>query len=254
MVGAQRLSDYGRTLDAVESSVAVDTYNVTSLLAEGGVIAIEAYYRSNPDPESADPSDRGGVVAILQTDAAEYPNASSSEWKAFDATPAFNPDLGPRGEGAGTGSYAQPHEDIDMRLYPQAWRDAGFDDSKWARPSAWAGEWDHARAYHVQGWPPIAPKEALPVSLRTIPAASFEMLSQTTDEAGADSYHYIIDFGKNFQGKQYHMGCILPQDGSDIVADRPRQYLFRLRPRGPESQRQLGRAADHHGYEILTEI
>ena len=41
MVGAQRLSDYGRTLDAVESSVAVDTYNVTSLLAEGGIIAIE---------------------------------------------------------------------------------------------------------------------------------------------------------------------------------------------------------------------
>ena len=201
MVGAQRLSDYGRTLDAVEPSVAVDTYNVTSLLAQGGAIAIEAYYRSNPDPESADPSDRGGVVAILQTES-EYPNASSSSevWKAFDATPAFNPDLGPRGEGAGTGSYAQPHEDIDMRRYPQGWRDVGFDDSRWARPSAWAGEWDHTRAYHVPGWPPIAPKEALPVSLRTIPAASFEMLSQTTDEAGADSYHYIIDFGKNFQG------------------------------------------------------
>ena len=45
--------------------------------------------------------------------------------------------MAPR-NGAGTGSYGQPHENIDARAYPRGWRTAAFDDSKWpaavARP------------------------------------------------------------------------------------------------------------------------
>ena len=66
----------------------------------------------------------------------------------------------------------QPHEDIDARLYPQGWRTAAFDASAWS-----------AAATRPPFMASLAAKEALPVSLRNFPAASFEILSKTTDGA-----------------------------------------------------------------------
>jgi hypothetical protein len=86
---------------------------------------------------SADPEDdRGGVVAVLHDGSGRIIPGGAERWKAFDATAAFSPSDGRDGEGSGTGSYAQPHEDIDARLYPQGWRTAAFDASAWSAAAA----------------------------------------------------------------------------------------------------------------------
>ena len=129
----------------------------------------------------------------------------------MDATSAFNPSLrlspgaGEGGEGAGTGYYAQPHENIDQRYYPQGWRGTDFDDTGWTVP----GTRQPFRAS-------LAAKEALPVSMRSIRAISFEILSQIVDETGAERYNYIIDFGKNFQG-HVNISFVSGRPGRQVV-------------------------------------
>lgn len=181
--------------------IPIDTYNLTSLAkaGKGVTIAIEAYYRScsavsgqNCSLVDAD-DDRGGVVTVLHDGDGKVLDGGAESWKAFDATAAFNPHFGKSGIGAGGGPYSQPHEDIDLRLYPHGWRSDGFDDE--------SDGWSAAEARPAFAVASLAAKEALPVSLRNFPAASFEILSKTTDAmTGGDSYHYIIDYGKNFQG------------------------------------------------------
>ena len=109
---------------------------------DGNVIAVEAYYKQGEAPAADEPDDFGGVVAILHDSAGNIIESGDEEgagagsaagagagagagWLAFDATPAFAPDFGSDGCGAGTGSYWQPHENIDMRLYPSGWRNKG---------------------------------------------------------------------------------------------------------------------------------
>ena len=155
------------------------------------MLSVEAYYRS---PNAT--GDRGAVVMILHDGDGNTisPSSPGAGWKAFDATAAFGPSLGMSsrgpGEGAGTGSYIQPHENMDMRVYPSGWRAAGYDDSSWALAVPQPALADA-----------LAAKEALPVSLRAIPAAGFTVLSEATDPAtGAARYRYLVDFGKNLQG------------------------------------------------------
>ena len=203
IVGSAAEVDYDTgAIKQLSSPIAVDTYNITALIREGkgAAIAIESYYRRQPSTEDrvgADPDDSGGVIAVLHDSSGSVMPGGAATWKSMDVTPAFNPSLqnspdGSRrlqGEGAGTGSYAQPHENIDLRYYPQGWREIDFDDSSWAVAGT-------RRPFDAA----LAAKEALPVSLRSVRAASFDILSKVTDSTGAESYHYIVDFGKNFQG------------------------------------------------------
>ena len=127
----------------VGGAIAVDTFNLTELLASvdgSSVIAIESYYQASlspltqgtltQDPSRAsnsvrlspDSDDRGGVVALFHDANGATISAGPAGWEAFDATAAFAPDYGKNGNGAGTGSYVQPHENIDARLYPTGWR------------------------------------------------------------------------------------------------------------------------------------
>jgi hypothetical protein len=131
----------------------------------------------------------GGII----TDGSTSTSASNG-WKAHDATAAFAPDFGPNPKwphGAGTGSYDQPHENIDSRLYPAQWRTAAYDDTGWSGAAV-------VESTYADG---IAAKEALPITLRAIPAASFHILQVMPDiRSGGLVYTYVIDFGKNFQG------------------------------------------------------
>ena len=209
LLGAYKLWVNGVPLGAgpgrsVGGAIPVDTFNLTSLLASGpAVVAIESYYLSSKgsDPKggTTDADDRGGVVAIF-TDGnnQSIPSASGGGWEAMDATAAFGPSVGQDKHGSGTGSYLQPHENIDGRLYPHGWREPGF-----------RGKWSAAatRPAFVSG---LAAKEALPVSLRDNPAKSFRILTQSPAHTNADqdpgsadggtTYRYVVDFGRNFQG------------------------------------------------------
>eukprot|EP01052_Picozoa_sp_SAG31_P005581 SAG31_NODE_247_length_19134_cov_12.255050_6_plen_1021_part_00 len=201
IVGNARSVNYSTgDIKLLPPPIAVDTFNITSLVFDRpgnplSTLAIEAYYRGRPsvpdhglEVEAKDPDDRGGVIAVLHDGAGNILAGGADAWQAIDATPAFNPSTS--GEGAGTGSYAQPHENIDIRLYPKGWRSAAFDGSQWPKATA-------RTAFAAS----LAAKEALPVSLRKISAASFEILSQSTDERTGDTvYNYIIDYGRNFQG------------------------------------------------------
>jgi hypothetical protein len=200
------------------SPIPVDTYNITALIQEGkgATIAIESYYRRHPnapDGVGEDPDDSGGIIVVAHDGNGRVIAGGPAAWKSMDATPAFNPSLHTspdrsrrlQGAGAGTGSYAQPHENIDFRYYPQGWRSIDFDDSSWTMPGT-------RRPFNAA----LAAKEALPVSLRSIRAASFEILSKTTDSVGAESYHYIIDFGKNFQG-HVNISFQSGQSGQQVV-------------------------------------
>ena len=82
------------------------------------------------------------------------------------------------------------HENIDMRMYPAGWRTPSFDASDWLPAST-------KRRPFADG---LAAKEALPITLRPIQAASFRMLDESLDGSGNTLYHYLIDYGRNFQG------------------------------------------------------
>ena len=105
----------------VGDAIPVDTYNLTALLRpkQPNVLAIETYYRSNvaiPD----DPDNMGGVLTILFDGTGNVSTKNQNDaWRGFNATEAFSPDLDPKGHGAGTGNYAEPYENVDMRLYPK---------------------------------------------------------------------------------------------------------------------------------------
>ena len=186
----------------VGGAIPVDTFNLTSLLAAGpnpAVVAIEAYYLSNQQESKerggGDPDDRGGVVALLMDGNNQILPTDAESWKAFDATAAFAPSRGANGHGGGTGSYLQPHENIDGRLYPQGWRESGF--GGFTSPAA-------TRPAFASG---LAAKEALPVSLRNIAAKSFHILtspdaarSDASSSGGGATFRYVVDFGRNFQG------------------------------------------------------
>ena len=181
----------------VGGAIPVDTYNMTSLLlrgADSSILAIEAFYRSNPKPDEeggADPDDRGGVLALLHDGANHTVSGGAAGWQALDATAAFRPTVGPRGNGEGDGSYTQVIENIDARAYPHGWRGSNFDDSAWTEPAT--------RPPFGSG---VAAKEALPVAMRALPAAKFSMLSPSASASSSSggSYRYVIDFGRNFQG------------------------------------------------------
>ena len=79
---------------------------------------------------------------------------------------------------------------VDMTSLNHTFTLKGFDDTKWSKASS-------TETTFADG---LAAKEALPITLRTIPAASFTILEQTVDESGDPLYHYVIDYGKNFQG------------------------------------------------------
>lgn len=177
---------------SVGGAVALDTYNVTALLRRAGpnVLAVEAYYGPRPKGRN-DSDDVGGVLAVVHDGTGTEHGA---EWRAFDATPAFRPTLclfgaaGCKGgDGAGTGSYAQPHENIDARAYPQGWRGAGYDD---AADDGWGAA--AGRAAFADG---VAAKRAMPVALRDVAAVRFDALPSP-----AGSFRYVVDFGRELQG------------------------------------------------------
>ena len=92
------------------------------------------------------------------------------------------------GHGAGTGYYTQPVENIHGALYPHGWRVGSIS------PAGAAGGWSAAasRAAFADG---AFAREALPVALLDVEAASFTAL------AGAGGgHHYLIDFGRELQG------------------------------------------------------
>ena len=138
-----------------------------------------------------------------------YLSSAADAWATFDATSAFGPDF--TSHGSGTGSFTQPHENIDGRLYPHGWREAGFttidptanpvflnaemglpasdsNTSAASGPTAHSGTGARARAKIASAWvgaalrPPfadgLAPKHAMPVSLRQVGrnGISFRML------------------------------------------------------------------------------
>jgi hypothetical protein len=169
------------------------------------VLAIESYYRRAAGPDALGASDRlegdddrGGIMALIHdgdnhTVPDHHDRLDAGSWRALDVTRAFGPSLGQTHCGAGTHSYTQPHENIDGRLYPHGWREPDFD----------AGAWPHAAARHAFA-SELAAKEAMPVSLRHIAAASFATISvtagTTSGAAAGARYHYVVDFGRNFQG------------------------------------------------------
>lgn len=169
--------------------LAADTYNLTAILNEGmNTVAVESFYQQ--ERHASDPDDRGGVVVLLHDVSGNMVAGGVEGWKTFDATAAFAPTLGGTHHGAGTGSYDQPYENIDVRLYPSGWRSNHDNSSGWTQAAARPRLADGLKA-----------KEALPVSLRHLQPAGFSLMGGVQRGAGAQStYHYIVDFGKNFQG------------------------------------------------------
>ena len=70
----------------------------------------------------------------------------------------------------------------------------------------------------------LTPKKALPVSLRHVPASSFEMLGQTQTADNSSSYSYIVDFGKNFQG-HLNLSFSSGQPGQEVTVQLGEQRL-----------------------------
>ena len=182
----------------VGGGISVDTYNLTALLgltpAGDTTIAVEAYYgnatqQTHPHRHHAAGADddMGGVLALLHTGDGERgllgDQNGVAAWEAFDATDAFGPSAGPAGYGAGTHTYFQPTEDIDGALYPHGWR-------RNAAGAGWSAAAPRATPAFADG---AYARQALPVALRDVEAASFTTLP------GAP-HHYVIDFGRELQG------------------------------------------------------
>ena len=192
----------------VGGRIALDTFNVSSLLkaAEINVIAISAYYESEPGADSVDA--HGGVVAMLHSgDTSD--GAVAMDWLSFDATSAVNPS-----GNAGTHYYTAPHENYLGKLYPFGWRTAAT-VTACARAKAWVPAL--SRAPFADG---LAAKRAIPVSLRTIRAHSFTTLPPPSPM----SYRYVIDFGRNIQG-HVNISFVRGKRGQQVVVRLGEQLL-----------------------------
>ena len=121
--------------------------DITDALIEGdNLLAVHAYYQGllNRVWNSAD--NRAGFIMKLDV---TYPDGATETFVTDETWRMFHLDAykGDRTFGYKT----QFAEDIDMRLIPKGWRDAGFDDSQWGSPLT--GRQDHA--FVQQMTPPL---------------------------------------------------------------------------------------------------
>eukprot|EP00750_Incisomonas_marina_P012861 INCI17172.1.p1 GENE.INCI17172.1~~INCI17172.1.p1 ORF type:complete len:598 (+),score=75.71 INCI17172.1:319-2112(+) len=183
----------------VGGRISVDSYDLSSFVRDGRNdtvhIAVETFYQRAHSVFHGEalPDDAGGLLVVVHPTAGDdaFTRAAQSQfgkWVAFDATAAFNPQTGPTAFGAGTTYYSQPLEFIDGTLFPHFWRVPG------KMYECLADGWSPVspRAFFADG---VQPRRAPPVLFMDVEAASFHML-----ELPLPGYHYVVDFGKEFQG------------------------------------------------------
>jgi hypothetical protein len=231
----------GRTM---ANGVQIDTFNISALTVLRpppalNVLAVEAFYQPLT-PRRNDSDDRGGLWAILTDGTAGNSSGAArgvilstsnlSMWRHFDADTVYNAAAGCTSKmcaGDFAVRYFQPAEMIDMREYPAAhWRTLE------ETPSEFESVQLQERPAFADG---MAVKRALPVMLRSISPSRFIVREVGAVRGGgsgraggtpcASDHHYIIDFGRVFQGGidiTFNRGM----DGQSVVV-RFAEHMFR---------------------------
>jgi len=110
----------GRLVNATQGTDAID---ITSAVAEGGnAVGLQGYHAGIHAGIHGSPRMLLQLV-LTHVDGSSSTISTGPSWQTFDATPTFAP-AGSSGAWAGGSGF--PHEEIDMRLYPEGWAQHGF--------------------------------------------------------------------------------------------------------------------------------
>eukprot|EP00039_Didymoeca_costata_P025154 m.12523 g.12523 ORF g.12523 m.12523 type:complete len:996 (-) comp4664_c0_seq1:95-3082(-) len=176
----------------VGGHVNVDYYPLT-VSGDSTLLAVELYYLQKMTDVH---DDFGGLVVYVLDGHGNVVSDGPSGWYTLDATPIFRPTAKVMGRGdggrngAGTGVFFQPHENINGPNYPFEWR--SMVNSSWSRAQPRQGGLFSAG---------VSLKYGPFVQMQNIQAEKITMLSSTIQGTSeGDSYRYVVDFGKNFQG------------------------------------------------------